>query len=681
MYFRSPLLLAASLGSARAIWIHQPHQGPGRDEMIGTTHSRLHGGVAPRSDRRLVQDECHVPCLSTMPTVPSSPVAQSTASLETGPTLPGYSLSSTAVPASTTSNESLSISCFSKTTTLASKTSTYLTMSPTSVISPNFTSPTACTSLCPALQFPSDLDVSPVSCEYYAANSTITIEGGQAIAQCGSTIQPELDICRVVLTITTSSASQVYMEVWLPNGNDSAWNGRTMSTDNGGLNGCVHFDDMQYVSGLGFAAIGDNGGHNSSAWTGAWMFENNEQLLDWTYRARHDSVVVGKQVIDQFYGQQANYSYFLGCSTGGQQGLHSAQYYPEDFDGIIAGSPAADFNHLQDWSGRFVQLTGTNTNDSRYLTYDDWLLVQGTILDQCDEALDEVPDGILEDPTICQFNASVLACSGNSTANCLTETQVTSVQNVFSALFDTLGDLLFPALLYGSEIDAFRLGMLDGSVQSVSANWFQDGVYNNSDWNPYHLNQTDYQVADSLDEYHGNVSSFAGDLSGFQRAGGKMIMYHGMADPLVSGANSQRYYLKVAETMGLDYTQIDPFMRFFRISGMVHCGVDDISGAGAWMFGQSSEASIGADNIVWNLVDWVENDVAPDVIVGTKYWYDEEDLGIEFERPHCRFPYRTTYEGGDWNLTSAWGCTFIEDWQNCGVGALPRLCNVDGSFT
>lgn len=69
------------------------------------------------------------------------------------------------------------------------------------------------------------------------------------------------------------------MEVWLPNGNDTAWNGRTMSTDNGGLNGCVHYVDMQYVSGLGFAAIGDNGGHNSSSFDGTWSLNNNGKYL------------------------------------------------------------------------------------------------------------------------------------------------------------------------------------------------------------------------------------------------------------------------------------------------------------------------------------------------------------------------------------------------------------------
>lgn len=471
------------------------------------------------------------------------------------------------------------------------------------------------------------------------------------------------------------------MEVWLPNNNSTSWNGRTMSTDNGGLNGCVHYVDMQYTSGLGFAAIGDNSGHNSSSFDGSWMLNNNEEILDWVYRARHASVSVGKQVVNQFYGKPHNKSYYLGCSTGGQQGLHSAQTFPDDFDGIIAGSASADFNHLQDWSGRFVQLTGTNSSDPRFLTLDQWVLVQSAIFNQCDEVLDGVNDGILEDPTICQFNASVLACVGNSNTNCLTNTQVGTVENVFSELYDTQGNLLYPALVYGAQVDAYRLGQLSGTIQGIAQDWFRGAVWNNSNWDPYNLNQTDYTKADSLDALHGKISGFDADLTAFRASGHKMLMYHGLADPLVSGANSQRYYLKVAKAMGLDWTEIDPWMRLFRISGMAHCGVGKISGAGAWMFGQNGASAAGVNNVIDIMVDWVENGKAPETITGTKYWYDTSSFGVQFTRPHCRFPFRTTYTGGDWTQPSSWNCSYINNWQECGVGAHPRLCNVDGSFT
>ncbi|KAF2772428.1 putative ferulic acid Esterase/Feruloyl esterase precursor [Teratosphaeria nubilosa] len=550
----------------------------------------------------------------------------------------------------------------------------------------SFTSDTACSSLCSSLTFSSDLEVTPYTCESYPANTNITITGGQADVDCGSTILLSGGgVCRVTFSITTSFASSTYGEVWLPNENSTAWNGRTISTDNGGLDGCVAYDDMQYLTGLGFAAFGDNGGHNSSAYDGTAFSNNNEAVLDWAYRARHESVQAGKDIVNQFYGKAQDYAYYIGCSTGGQQGLHSAQYFPDDFDGIIAGSPAADMNHLEDWSARFIQLTGVEGDDT-FLTEDEWILVQSYIFAQCDANLDGVDDGIVEDPTICLFNTSAISVCGSTTNDsCLTSTQINTVYQVFTELYNTEGELLYPALLYGSQVDAYRLGQLSGSVQGIAHDWFAYAVYNNSDFDVTQLDQDNYAYADTLDEYHGNISSFSGDLSAFKNAGKKLIMYHGLADPLVSGANSQRYYQKVAKTLGItDYTEIDPFMRLFRVSGMAHCGVGGISGAGAWMFGQTGDAWYPgvADNIVQNLVDWVENDQAPDTITGTKFWYDEPSLGLEFTRPHCRFPFRTTYKGsGEWEDAANWNCTYIEDWQDCGVGAHPRTCNVDGSFT
>nr|POE64924.1 putative feruloyl esterase b-2 [Quercus suber] len=540
----------------------------------------------------------------------------------------------------------------------------------------------SCPTLCSSLVFPVDLNVSTISCQAYRAGSNITITGGQASVGCGTTFSPDVDICRAVLSVRTSYATQTYMEVWLPNNNASSWNGRTMSTDNGGMNGCVHYVDMKYVSGLGYAAIGDNAGHNSSSFDGSWTLHNNEEIIDWSYRSRHSSVQIGKAVTDQFYGKAHTHSYYIGCSAGGAQALHSAQYYPNDFDGIIAGSPAADFNHLQDWSARFVQLTGFGPSDPRFLTQDQWIFVQSQILSQCDAVIDGVNDGILEDPTLCRFNATPLTCTGSNTANCLTDTQTNTVTQVFSDLFNSQNQLLFPALLYGSQVDAYRLGQLSGSIQGIARDWFRGGVHNASGLDITKVNQTDYTLADELNNLHGDIASFGGDLSAFRAAGKKLMIYHGLADPLVTGTNSQRYYLKVANNMTLTNTQIDDFMRFFRISGMSHCGVDGISGAGAWMFGQSLAASAGQDNIISNLVNWVENNTAPDTLLGTKFYYDTPSFGVQFTRRHCRFPYRTTYSGnGDSNNPNNWSCVLIQNWQTCGVGAHPRLCNADGSFT
>ncbi|MBW4680279.1 MAG: tannase/feruloyl esterase family alpha/beta hydrolase [Microcoleus vaginatus WJT46-NPBG5] len=48
-----------------------------------------------------------------------------------------------------------------------------------------------------------------------------------------------------------------------------------------------------------------------------------------------------KVIATAFYGESLSYSYSQGCSNGGGQALMEAQRYPNDFNGIIAGAPAA----------------------------------------------------------------------------------------------------------------------------------------------------------------------------------------------------------------------------------------------------------------------------------------------------------------------------------------------------
>jgi feruloyl esterase len=536
---------------------------------------------------------------------------------------------------------------------------------PTATVEPKVSD---CTTFCEQLTTFEGYEVTPETCNQLTAGVTYNTPAGQSAVSCGTAFTPEVDVCQVTLNVKTSGTANTYMEVWLPNGNATEWNGRSMNTDNGGLNGCVHYVDMVYTTGLGFASIGDNAGHNGSSFDGTWTLNNNEAIVDWAHRARHAAVEVGKETIDQFYSKPADYSYYVGCSAGGAQGVQSAEMYPNDFDGIIAGAAANDFNHLQGWSAHFAQLTGATGNDT-FLSLADWTIVQTYVLEQCDAALDNVADGILEDPTQCKFDVSKIpTCAGeDDTTECLSATQKQTVEDVFKPLLGSDGNLIYPALFPGSQVDAFKLGLLNGKPQGIAQDWFRGAVFNSSSYDISKITIEDIELAQSQDELHGKPSAFSAQLGGFSDAGKKFIMYHGMADPMTSGGNAQRYYLKLAQEMGLSNTEIDNFFRLFRISGMAHCGVGGISGAGAWMFGQNGAAASATNNIVSNLVDWVENDNAPETLLGTKFWYDTPANGIMFERAHCRFPYRTTFKGADLDSTKPenWSCEMINDWQQC----------------
>jgi feruloyl esterase len=521
----------------------------------------------------------------------------------------------------------------------------------------------------------SGLNVTVASADYVTAGSTIRITGGQAL-YCQNTTVPLVDVCRVTFNIATSNRSSTYTEVWLPSGKDGAWSGRTVATGNGGLNGCVDYAGLVYTTSLGFSAFGDNGGHDSNAGNGSAFLNNNDIILDFAWRARHSTVVLGKQVVQQYYGQLPTKSYYFGCSTAGRQGLKAAQMFPNDFDGIVAGAPASDFNHLGAWSGHFLTLTGANSSDPRFLSRAQWTAVHAEVLNQCDGS-DGVVDGILEDSSICNFNPETLLCSRskNASTTCLTTTQAQTVRNVFLPYYGVNNTFLYPRLSPGAELAAAvpaPFSYLDGNLIGPGTGWFRNAIYNDVNWNPATLNALDVAYADSLDAQHGYISSFSGDLSAFKNRGGKLISYHGGADSIITGEQSMRYYNHVADTMSLSNTQLDDFYRLFRISGMGHCS----GGSGAWAIGQTLAGSSGKGNVLLDLVNWVENGKAPEKIIGTKFVNDTASQGVAFERPHCRYPYRTTYQGENPNITSSWGCNYISDWNVCGgpSSRLPKLC-------
>jgi feruloyl esterase len=126
--------------------------------------------------------------------------------------------------------------------------------------------------------------------------------------------------------------------------------------------------------------------------------------------------------------------------------------FPGDFDGIVAGAAAADFDYLTAWSGVFYTITGT-PGTSTFVTGDQWTAIHNEILRQCD-ALDGFTDGIIEDPDLCNFTPDSLSCSATpGQTSCLTCTQVETIRRVLSPLTEHAGNVLFPAMQPGAELD------------------------------------------------------------------------------------------------------------------------------------------------------------------------------------------------------------------------------------
>ncbi|KAH8586031.1 ferulic acid esterase [Bisporella sp. PMI_857] len=473
--------------------------------------------------------------------------------------------------------------------------------------------------------------------EYYQAGSIIDVSDLNATCLAFGTNTTQIapaDLCRLALYVSTSPKSGIILETWLPRD----WTGRFLSTGNGALGGCLTYEALTYATGLGFAAVSANGGHNGTS-GGSWL--NNPEGV-------HTGTVVGKKITKLFYGSAHKKSYYFACSTGGRQGFQSVQMYPKDFDGVVAGSPAFDSNALGS-KGAFAALTvGLDPSDPGFITTDKWALVNSEILKQCD-GLDGAVDGIIEDPDKCIPNISNLLCS-NNTVNCLNAEQLRRATALLGPFLGTSGELIYPRMQPGAEIGASFIYYSSIPAQTT-VDWFRYVIFSNASWDIATFTAKDAEFAISLDP--ARVSSFSPSLKAFKAAGGKLLHFHGMEDFVISSDNSERYWKMVNATMG----NPDSFYRYFRIGGMQHCS----GGPGAWGIGQIGDKAPSQDpqrNVLLGIVDWVENGKAPNAVIGTKYVNNTPSLGVEFTRNHCMFPASNKYIGpGPSTDPAAWKCS------------------------
>ncbi|KAL4885662.1 putative feruloyl esterase B [Aspergillus karnatakaensis] len=453
------------------------------------------------------------------------------------------------------------------------------------------------------------------------------------------------DTCRVALAVATSNASEITLEAWFPRD----YNGRFLSTGNGGLSGCIQYYDIAYGTGLGFATVGANNGHNGTS--GEPFYNAPDVIEDFAHRSVHTGIVVGKKLTKLFYEEGYNKSYYMGCSTGGRQGFKLAQQYPNELDGILAGAPAFNFVNLLSWSGHFYPITGPVGSDT-FLTTDEWALVHEEILRQCD-SLDGAEDGVIEDTDLCHPDVSTILCNSESAVGtCLTEAQVNTVHQVFSPFLSSNGTLLYPRMQPGSEILAAP-AMYNGVPFKYSADWYKYVVYSDPNWNATQWTVKDAERALRQNPY--NIQTWDADLTPIRRAGAKILSYHGLQDQLISSDNSKLYYHRVQKAMGLNSTELDDFYRFFQISGMAHCA----DGDGAYAIGSRAETEAGTDpedNVLLAMVRWVEEGIAPETVRGAKYT-DGVGSEVEYRRKHCRYPRRNVYKGpGAYTDENAWEC-------------------------
>ncbi len=453
--------------------------------------------------------------------------------------------------------------------------------------------------------------------------------------------------CRVQGVIAPSSDSHIEFEVWMP---VNGWNGRYLGVGNGALAGSITYggpaimtSDVPTLSSAlmaGYAASSTDTGHEAASDNdGKWALGHREKIIDYGYRAVHETAERAKAIIRAFYRRAPEHSYFDSCSNGGRQGLMEAQRYPADYDGVIAGAPAASITQLNAHMEWDVQ--ATDKDPASYIPANKWPAVQAAALEQCD-ALDGLKDGLIEDPRRCDFKPRVLLCHGPESPSCLTAPQITALEKIYAGPRDSQGRQIFPGLVPGGETGG-PIGW--APVVSGRTHVLLTGAADLMQ-NP-HWNFLTGDVEHDADRYAAALGHILNatdpDLTAFEARGGKLILYHGWSDPVISPLATVAYDEAVVARMGR--ADAERFTRLYMVPGMPHC----LGGSGPNTFGAT---------MLTALQHWVEKGVAPQAIVATKYRTNGDPAsGIARTRPLCPYPQVARYKGtGSIDVAANFAC-------------------------
>jgi Tannase and feruloyl esterase len=421
--------------------------------------------------------------------------------------------------------------------------------------------------------------------------------------------------CRVALTLKPTADSDIKMEVWLP---VSGWNGKFQGIGNGGWAGSITYSDMAKGLKRGYVTASTDTGHVGGS--GSFALGHPEKLIDFGYRAIHEMTVKAKALTEAFYGSAPRYSYWLGCSSGGRQGLKEAQLYPSDYDGIIAGAPANPRSGLALWQ-TYVGLVALKDPASA-IPVSKLPAIHAAVLEACD-AMDGLKDGLLEDPTACHFDPKTLLCKAGDGPSCLTAPQAESVAKLLSPLKNPrTGAVLTPGLEPGSELD-WSANITGKDPRSSAIDQFKYVVFQDPDWDWRTLNlDSDASKGEEMEK--GIINATDPNIKTFL-AHGKLLEYHGWADQNVPPLFSVEYYKRVLDTLGGEAKVKDSY-RLFMVPGMWHCSGGD---------GPNTFDTLSA------LEQWVESNKAPDQIVASH----STDGKVDRTRPLCPYPQVAKYKG------------------------------------
>jgi hypothetical protein len=453
-----------------------------------------------------------------------------------------------------------------------------------------------------------------------------TVEGAERFRKDESIVGGETagakaaaNICRARVRLQTVPGSDIKVEVWLP----ESWNKKLFGFGGAGFDGGLSPGGANLLNkaiGGGYAAVETDVGHKPGPGLQAWVHKQPEKVVDFAHRGNHLAAVVAKQVIAAYYGGPAKRSYFMGCSNGGRDALMEVTRYPEDYDGVIAGAPARLYLEVLTqllWYHQAVHGPGGAPKLEAKLN-----IVHDAIMNKCDR-LDGVKDGILENPLLCQFDPAELQCKRADAPTCLAKAEVAAFRKIYGGSRLSNGEQVLNGPALGSEGVANNWSAWVTTTQTAAfgQEFYRWMVFDDPAWKieDFKLDR-DYPVA--RERVAPIVDVTSPDISAFTRRGGKLIIYQGWDDPIISAASTIEYYEEVRKRIG---PAAHDHVRLFMVPGMMHCA----GGPGATSFDMQPE-----------LEKWVERGEAPERVIAVK-----PDSAEPFSHPLCAWPKTAHYDG------------------------------------
>lgn len=423
-----------------------------------------------------------------------------------------------------------------------------------------------------------------------------------------------------------------------------AWNGRFLMQGGGGTNGELG-DAIGRLPGgpdpalaQGFAVLSQDSGHDNARNTvpernGPSAFGFDPQArADYGGDSLEKTVLAAKALVGAYYGGAPRFSYFYGCSKGGQEGMALAQQYPALFDGIVAAAPGfalpraaiGEMWNTQAFASVLAAEGRSSTPAALAASFSptDLGIVGAAVLTACD-ADDGAADGLVGTFRQCT-SAKVVPrlterlCSGAKAEGCLSAPQIAALERVHDGARSADGRRLYRGFPWdaGWADMGWRIWMLgapDGSMAAINVAMGAPSLASVFSSPPRALGADPaaglaYALAYDFERDAAgitavsapftrsawdDISARSSDLDAFRARGGKLIVPHGASDPVFSindtidwwEETDRRYSGKAAD-----------FVRVFPVPGMGHC--------------QGGPATDGFDAFT-ALVNWVERDAPP----------------------------------------------------------------------